>query len=349
MSGSRVVLIGHRWVNHPRGGGYAWGLDRAGAHVEILRVGVDATAESLAELPHVPVRAIALDPDAPIVTATPHPRRPGWFYVRTQTQAGGSVTTVTNRPPEPRPGILGDIARTIGDDRGILLKGVQFSPEDIAWLAARCDITYVLVDVASAYTVARGKLCARAIVTGPEAVPAFEAAGQHRVAVISQGYRPHIWCPSGVPGLERHVLFTGSERMDRVRAFAALEQAGIPVARRAVWLEDAAELYEAAAVTLCPHNSPTGRNSFSNRLVRVMASGGVPLHAWTPFVSEAFPDVPTYRDGAELVAKARELLDADTTELRARLRAAVEPYRWDRVARRWLDFMESAPQTQDRA
>ncbi len=335
-------MIGHRWVNHPRGGGYAWGLDRAGAELEILRVGVGATAEPLSELPHVPVRALALDPDAPIVTVEPHPRRPGWCKVRTRYPNGHSVVTLSNQPPQPRPGILGDIARAIGNDHGILLKGMQLSPDDVAWLAARCDLTYVLVDVVSRFTEERGRHCARVIVTGPEAAAPFERH-ERPVAVIPQGYRPHVWRPAGMPGSDRHVLFMGSERLDRLRALAALEQGGVPVARREAWLEDAAELYEAAAITLCPHNSPDGRDSFSNRLVRVMASGGLPLHAWSPFLAATFPDVPTYRDGGELVRRARELLGADTTELRARLRAAAEPYRWDRVASRWLEFIRAAP------
>lgn len=341
----RVVLIGHRWVNHPRGAGYAWGLAQTGAELEVLRVGFGATEEPIAELPRVPVRAIPIDPDRKVITATPKPNRPGWFYVREFDPAKNTHTTyISDKPPSGSSGVAEEIVRSIGNDHGILLKGMQLSPHDVEWIAGRADLTYVLVDVATPYTVERGRHCARAIVTGPEAAPAFERYGRP-TRVIIQGYRPHVWAPcySGEPA--RHVLFTGTERHDRIQALTALRQAGVPTDRREAWLEDAAELYGQAAVTLCPHNSPDGRNSFSNRLVRVMASGGVPLHAWSPFLAETFPDVPSYRTFGELVAQARLLLDGDTAELREQMRAAAEPYTWDKVAARWLDFIAAAPRS----
>ncbi len=343
----RVVLIGHRFVDQPRGGGFAWGLAQTGAELDVVKVGVGATAQPIPELPNVRVSAVPL-PARPLrVTVTEKPHRPGWFVVRRWDEFGRMSMTQTHTPPKlPHEDAREALARTIGNDHGILLKGMQLDPEDVAWLAQRVDLTYVLVDVASPLTVTRGRQCARVIVTGPEAVPAFERYSRPTRCII-QGWRPHVWAPSTpAPNVLPQVAFTGSDRSDRAVALGELERAGLTVARRTVWLRDAAEFYRESAVTLCPHNCPAGRNSFSNRLVRVMASGGMPLHAWTPSVAATFPDVPTYRNTPGLLARARELLAEAPDVRRARLdrmRDAVQPYTWDKVAHRWLDFIRATP------
>lgn len=345
----RVVLIGHRFVDQPRGGGYAWGLAQAGVELEVVKVGRGAAAQPIPELPNVPVSAIVLPERASggNVTVTEKPHRPGWYVIRQRDEFGRVSMTQTQTPPRSLHADARErLARTIGDDHGILLKGVQFDPEDVAWLAQRVDMTYVLVDVASPLTVERGRHCARVIVTGPEAVAAFERHGRPTRCII-QGWRPHVWAPSTpAPSVLPQIAFTGSDRSDRAVALTELKRAGLTVVRRAAWLRDAAEFYRESAVTLCPHNCPAGRNSFSNRLVRVVASGGMPLHAWTPSVAATFPDVPTYRSMPSMIARARSLLAEASDVRRARLdrmRDAVQPYTWDKVAHRWLDFIREAP------
>ena len=232
-----------------------------------------------------------------------------------------------------------DVARAaFGGDPVFLQKVMWMSPDDLGWLSERCNTVYVLTDTVRPGVVERGRACRSSIVTGTEALEAFRAAGC-RVRQMLQGFRPHVWRGPRTAPVVARVAFTGSLRPPRDRWLEALRKGGLEVDARQAYASAAASFYRRSAACLCP--GPIGdEDSFSNRLVRTMAAGGLPLHWDVPSVRRLFPCVPTWKDAADLVSLARLYLGrpdarsgviADCTE-------AVKPYRWDLVASRWLAF-----------
>lgn len=318
-----MTVIGHRFADQPVGGGPVWGLTHAGANVRVEMVRAPISRQC------VPMR---------------RGDRRGWLKVTERDRNGHPVTYRTLRTEldrgDPR---LAQLARAIGDRRAVLLKGEQFGPEAVEWLGSRVDLTFVLFDVSGPGHVARARGCARAIVTGAEAAEAMRSAGVPTAREL-QGFRPEIWRPGATAdcGEVRQIAHTGHLRLGRAAEWAELALVGAPMSHcERTYLTDAARLYWRSAVTWCPP-APEGRDSYSNRLVRVLASGGLPLHAWSPSVARDFPEVATYRTRAELRERARELLALSPAERARRIeagRAAVARFRWDLVAQRWLDFM----------
>jgi hypothetical protein len=226
--------------------------------------------------------------------------------------------------------------------------------EYVQKLAARVDTTYVTYDTVSmgppgreATLGVRGLACARAIATGAEAVAWFRSRGL-RCAQLFQGFRPWVW-KSGRPfGTDKSLLWIGHEYPGdggRREKLDGLKAAGLPLVEgRGLYLELAAAAQRAHVVNLnfVPGYVP---GSFSNRVIRTMASGGCVLSEACADLEAAFTDgehLMLARGHDDMVDKARALLDCpdfcrEVAESAREL--ALERYRWDLRGELYLSYL----------
>lgn len=194
--------------------------------------------------------------------------------------------------------------------------GHKISMADYTPIVNQCDVTYVQWDSTS------GDGCGpwdRPIVIGPRALPcariictALEGARwfrEHgytkRIAQVYQGYRPRIWKPgnSETPQNQKMCFFgIRSYKGDGGRAekFQALKQAGYSLhTSNRVYHAAAAKAYWESAVSL---NFVCG-DITSNRLVRILASGGFCLTEQNADILHSFSE------GRELATFRRDDLE----------------------------------------
>jgi hypothetical protein len=255
-----------------------------------------------------------------------------------------------------------------GWDQVLLCKGTFMTLDDIAWLAQRFELTYLMWDTVTCGPPnrvrnhgERGALCHSVITTGAESAAWFRARRpEQRVVQIYQGFRPSIWqpAPEAVPARRREVLFTGalySGDGGRKGKLDLLRGARLPVVHinhdQGVFFEKAALRYSQAAITLnfVPQQSP---GSFSNRVVRVLASGGFLLSEWCEDLGRVFRDgeeLVLFRNDAEMVALAGRLLGDEEERRRIREQglARVQEFSWDRQAEKYLRFLTGEEVTDD--
>jgi hypothetical protein len=251
------------------------------------------------------------------------------------------------------------LRRATGYDSVLICKGMQFSLADLEWLGAQVDLTYVLFDTITCGPPGREQehgeralRCARAIVTGREAVEWLRARTDRAVAQIIQGFRPRIWSrpPTRHGGRRTAVTFVGSlyegdgGRADKL---AVLRRARIDVAHYGhrgaqlapVMLERASRIYNGAALVLnfVPH---TG--TFSNRVVRVLASGGCLLSEYAQDLTPMFPGgLAQFSNEAEMLEHAHRLI-ANPSEREAIAAVGHEHaqrYTWARQAEKYMRFI----------
>lgn len=165
--------------------------------------------------------------------------------------------------------------------------GHRIGMNDYAPIVKQCDTTYVQWDSTSGNGCGpssrpkqigmRALPCDRIICTGVESARWFRENGYtKRIAQIYQGYRPRIWRPGKAETKQnQNMCFFGLDSYDgdggRQEKVKALRKSGYSLLTgRGCFHEAAAKVYWESAISL---NFVCG-DITSNRLVRILASGG---------------------------------------------------------------------------
>jgi hypothetical protein len=180
----------------------------------------------------------------------------------------------------------------------------------------------------------RGMLCDRIILTGSEGARWFRDNGfQGRIAQIYQGCRHSLWRPNSLEeerSLQHTVSFLGSSNYKgdggRKAKLSALSGAGFHVQHnKRIFHEEASRLYYNSGICLnmvcgTPNEGHTPVGITSNRLVRVLTSGGFALSERNTDVAATFEEgnhLATYNFGdvPDLLEKARYWMDRPSDRL----------------------------------
>lgn len=274
----------------------------------------------------------------------------------------GAVRDQLVHPKDAPPGLItreSFASRAATYDSVLILKGMQFSLEDIEWLRERADLTHVLFDTITCGPPGRERehgeralRCTRAIATGREAVEWLRARSERPVAQIIQGFRPRFWLRSPQEHTQKNkvIAFTGSAYTGdggRGDKLSVLRRERFDVAHygcrhaplQPVYFENASRVYNRAAIVL---NFVPGPGTFSNRVVRVLASGGCLLSEYANDLTPIFGSgLVQFRDDGEMIACVRELLGSPSErEAIAEVgHARAKAYTWAKQGEKYLRFI----------
>ncbi len=188
-------------------------------------------------------------------------------------------------------------------DTVLIGKGSTITMDVLRTITENCDTTYWTPDSVGGdgcgppgrpkEVGARGLLCSRIICTGTEGARWFRRNGYTgRLAQIYQGCRHRIWKPGNYPRQNQSRLaFLGTANYNgdggRRLKFQAIKNAGMSLFHsRRIFHEEAAGIYWNSAI--CP-NFVCG-DITSNRLTRILASGGFCLTEGNADIDHSFTD-----------------------------------------------------------
>ncbi len=201
-----------------------------------------------------------------------------------------------------------------GFDTIFVGKGSSIPLGNFKALTSKADVTYWCPDSVSGNGCgppgrpedvgARGLECARIICTGSEGCRWWRAHGfKGRIAQIYQGCRHSIWRPDNLDAARltpKQIVFLGSGNYKgdggRRAKLAALTKNGFNVrSAKRIYHRDAANLYYNSSICLnmvcgTPNEGHTPVGITSNRLVRLLTSGGFALTERNTDVAASFEE-----------------------------------------------------------
>jgi len=209
---------------------------------------------------------------------------------------------------------------------------------------------------------ARGMLCKRVICTSADGVRWWRENGyKGRLAQIYQGCRHRIWRPADLDQPRKHpkqVCFLGLHKYDgdggRKEKLAAMKKAGINIRwhPKRQYAEKAAKLYYHSGISLSlvcgrPREGPSPVGLTSNRLIRILTSGGFCLTERNTDVDASFVEGDQlakfdFGDCAQLVDRIRYWLGRPKERLEIARRGWEwsEDWSWDQQMEKIVRFIE---------
>lgn len=252
-----------------------------------------------------------------------------------------SISTEPNKSPVRTPGFIDQVLRKYDSgsfDTIFIGKGSQIPLGNFNRLVSKADVTYWCPDSVSGKGCGppgrpedvgvRGLACTRIICTGSEGCRWWRTHGfVGRIAQIYQGCRHHLWRPSNLDAARstpNQIVFLGSGNYKgdggrRVK-LQALSKGGFSVrSAKRIYHQEASKLYYDSAICLnmvcgTPGEGHTPVGITSNRLVRLLTSGGFALTERNTDVEASFEDgnqlaMFNFHDIPGLLEKARYYMD----------------------------------------
>ncbi len=207
----------------------------------------------------------------------------------------------------------------------------------------------------------RGLMCDRIILTGSEGARWFRRKGfRGRIAQIYQGCRHSIWRPDNLDrprNAQDVVSFLGSSNYrgdgGRRAKIGALRNSGFRIHyHRRTFQEKASELYYDSGICLSLVCGALGEGPgpvgiTSNRLVRILTSGGFALTERNTDVEHTFEDgnqlaMTNFKDIPQLIEKARYYMDRpnERMEIARRGWEWSKDWGWDKQMDKMVRFID---------